>query len=504
MGLLEKAARWIGLTQAPDPSATSGPDRNELLTELAEPEGDRLEDYARAERYYEGDHKVRLNDRERQYLQRSGIPFAENFCETIIDTFSNRMTVTGFLCDDNAEATEWADGFFAGDAIAEVAGTVHTQTPMKGDAFLGVDWSPELNRPVFSWNDPAIATPVYDAFGRLIMVAKSWSEWSVSPTNPDGKHIRRLNLHLPDRIEKWFTWSGSGQAEWMMHMDAGDEVWPTPWVRPDGTPRGVSVLHFRHKPKGRIFGRSRLRSAIPQQDFLNKQLIDLANILDNQGWDQRWATGVSSKTAGTLKNVAGEVWATPNENAKFGQFDSAEVKGVLEAIEGCLRRMAGRSSTPMHLMIAGAITQLPSGESLKTAEAPLIFECKDAHPTYGGNWSAAMAIAAGLEADFGSSGLVYAAQAFDTQWEDPTSRNELAELQVSEAKMTIGVSRTTLLEEAGYDPEKEAERRRDEALEAQANFNAGLGAGDGTGGGPDDGGDGGDNGDEGEGNGDGS
>lgn len=477
---MQRVARWFGLGRDPDPSSFSEKERNEILTELADPDEKRAKDYALYERYYEGDHKVRLTDRERQYLQRAGIPFSENFCETIVDTMAHRLTVTGFLCEDNEQAQEWADEWFAGDAIAEVAGTIHTQAPMKGDAFLGVDWDDEAKTPTFHWNDPAACKAIYNAAGELLMVAKFWNEAAPTPTNPEGAAIRRLNLYLEDRVEKWFTVASAGQAQWAMHLDEEGEKWPVDWTRPDGTPRGVGIIHFRNKPKGRDYGRSELRSVIPQNDFLNKQIIDLANVLDNQGFPQRWAVGVSPKTAETLKNVAGEIWATPNEQAKFGQFDSAEVKGILEAIEASLKRMAGRSHTPMHLLIAGAITQLPSGESLKTAEAGLIFKCKDSHPTYGLNWSRGTGIAAGLEADYGESGLTYNGESFDTQWEDPTSRNELAELEVAQAKSSIGVSQTTLLEEAGYDPAVEAERRRDEAIEAKANFDAGLG-GDGGG-----------------------
>lgn len=484
MGALQKVAAFFGLGQARTAEEVSEGERNELLTELATPDPARLQDYARSERYYDGDHHVRLTDRERQYMRRSGLPWSENFCETVIDTMAHRLNVEGFLCEDNEPAQEWADEFFTGDTIAETAGVVHTQTPLKGDGFLGVDFDPDLGEPTMHWNDPGCCLPVYNAAGVLMMVAKTWNEAAPSVTNPEGRLIKRLNLYLPDRIEKWFSWAGSGQLTWLAHMDFGDEVWPTPWVRTDGNPRGVGIVHFRNKPKGRTFGRSEIRSTIPQQDYLNKQLIDLANILDNQGWDQRWATGVSPKTAATLKNLAGELWATPNENAKFGQFDAAEVKGVLEAIEATLKRIAGRSATPLHLLFAGAITQLPSGESLKTSEAGLVAKIKDRHPTYGMNWSRAVGMCAGLEADFGSAGLTYAGEAFATQWQDPQSRNETGELEVAEAKSRIGVSQTTLLEEAGYDPKQEAERRRDEALEAQRNFDAGAvtpGPGDGGG-----------------------
>lgn len=468
---------WLGLGRT-DPSKLTGQAHNELLTELAEPDEALLKDYALFERYYDGDQNVRLTDRERQYLRRAGLPFSENFCETIIDTMANRLTVTGFLNDDNQGAQDWADEWFGGDAIAETAGTVHTNVPLKGDGYLGVAFDTELGIPTFHWNDPACCTPVYNAEGKLLMVAKTWSEAAPSPTNPEGKLIRRLNLYLADRVEKWFTEaSGGAGTVWSLHMDEGDTGWPTPWVRPDGTPRGVGIIHFRNKPKGRDHGRSELRSMIPQQDYLNKQLIDLANVLDNQGWAQRWATGVSAKTAGTLKNLAGELWATPNEQAKFGQFDSAEVKGILEAVDGTLRRISGRSQTPFHLLLAAVIGQLPSGESLKTAEAGLIFKCKDRHPGYGLSWATGVGIAAGLEADFGTTGLTYDGEAFDTQWEDPTSRNEVSEWEIAEAKGRVGVSRHTVLEEMGYDPTEEAGFKAEEAEEAARAFDRGLGGG---------------------------
>lgn len=486
MGLLSKAAAFFGRGQA-GRDALEDKARNELLSELAEPDKARRDDYALYERYYDGDHNVRLTDRERQYLKRAGIPWSENFCETIIDVMADRLNVTGMLCEDNEAAQEWAEEFFEGDAIAEVAGTVHTQTPKLGDGFLGIDWDDERKTATFHWNDPAACVPVYDSADRLIMVAKSWSEAAPTPTNPEGRHIRRLNLYLADRIEKWFTEAGPGKGvQWQMHMDEGDEVWPTPWVRNDGTPRGVGIIHFRNKPKGKAYGRSELRSTIPQNDYLNKQLIDLANVLDNQGWPQRWGTGVSSKTKSVLKTVAGEIWTTPNEKAKFGQFESAEVNGILEAVDGTLRRMSGRSSTPMHLLLAGAITQLPSGESLKTAESGLIFKVKDRHPTYGLSWSTATGIAAGLEADFGESGLAFGDESFETQWQDPTSRNEKSEWEIQEVKGRVGVSRKTRLEEMGYDADKEAEQRREEAKESADAFNAGIGGG--LGGGPGEGG----------------
>lgn len=471
MGLIDKALRWLGL-RAEIPAAQ----RNEILTALAEPDPDRIKGYELYARYYDGNHKVKLTDRTKAYLENSGLEWSENFCETVVDTLSDRLHVTGFACRDNEAAREWLDDFWDGDAIAEVQGTVHNQTPLLGDGFVGVGWDAEAGLPTLHWNDPSCCTPIYNAAGELLMLAKVWNEAAVTPTNPNGEVIRRLNLYYPDRIEKWFTFAtpGSGQnTTWAMHIDVEGERWPIDWTRPGGIPRGVAVVPFRNKPKGRNFGRSELRSTIPQQDYLNKQLIDLSLIMDNQAWDQRWGTGISPETAANLRNVPGELWASPNEQARFGQFPAADPRGLLVAIEGTMQRIAARSQRPLHLLFNNG--NLPSGESLKTAESPLIHTGVDRQRTYGLSWSTIAALLAGLEADYGRSGLSYAGEAFQAQWRDLQSRNEITELDVAQRKEAVGVSQKTVLEELGYDAEEEAAYRRDESLERAKAFSAGIG-----------------------------
>lgn len=482
MGIWDKTLRFFGLREA-DPGAVTGTDLNEMLEALATPDKARADAYARAARYYDGEQGVKLNQRTKEFLEISGLPWSENFCESVVDILADRLHVHAFAHkaaedDRNEDLQEWLTEYWQGDVAAELQGTVHTQTPMKGDGFVTVDWNAELGEPRGYWTDPATCTPIYGPSGELALIARVWHEAIPTPTNPTGQRIRRLNLHYPDRIEKWFTpTSGSGSV-WSMHLDPGEAAWPTPWVRPDGTPRGVGVIHFRHKPKGSEYGRSCLRGAMPQQDYLNKQLVDLAMITDLQAWRQRWGTGISSETAKGLKNQPGELWASSNKDAKFGDFAADDPTGALSSIEASLQRFAARNKRPLHLLLTTG--ELPSGESLRVAEAPLIHDALDCHPTYGLGWSRYASLLAGLEADFGQSGITYEGEVLQAAWRNPATRNEQTEAETAEIKQRVGVSRRTTLEELGYDPDREADFTREEREEREREFDRGTGPGAGN------------------------
>lgn len=475
MGIFDKWLTYLGIggrRNQPD----AGRQQQMLLEYFSQLDEDRIDGYRIYQDAYDGEHNVQLDDRTADYLEDNGLPWAENFCETILDALAGRLRVNQWAIDSPA-IQDWANGFWKADQQAEAAGTVHLQTPMKGDGYLAVGWDPQEMRPAFYWNDPSCCRPIYDSEGRLVGLIKVWNSGDVGPTNPDGRWIQRMNLYLPDRVEKWFTLAGTGTRTWSMHLDPGDTMWPIPWVRNDGTPRGVGVIHFRHKAKGRKFGRSHLRGSLPQNKLLNKQVLDLAMILDYQAWRQRYATGISAEEIENLEGGPGSLFWSANEKAKFGDFNAEDPAGALAAIEATLKRMAARSGTPLHLL--GGTGDLPSGESLKTANESLTTQVLDAQPSYGGRWSAAMRLAAGLEADYGTTGLVYNNEPIAAVWNDPAPRSEMDEAERAETLGRVGVSRRTRLTDLGYDPDLEEKNREQEsetdAAQRDRQFNAGIG-----------------------------
>jgi hypothetical protein len=479
------------------PTATPGAQETQDFLDAAADMGvERLGGFALYEHYYDEGGKVRLTDRLRSFLQASGLQFAENFSEPIIDSLAEKLLVTGFNVDvgDQAQAmaqsadveasatiSSWLGDLWQQGRMDAEQGTLHTQGLIKGEAFLIVDWDEGAKRARFTFNRPEVCRAHYDAErpNELEYVAKVWCTKRLSPTNPTGRAIERLNLYFPDRVEKWYRVQAGGKGGWEHHTDDGEAVWPTPWKDGAGKPLGIPVVHFRNKPLGKPSGRSELRGVIPQVDLLNKLVVDLAAILDSQAWRQRWATGIDGDGS-QFKNVPGDVWTSSSKDAGFGDFAADDAAGVLAAIDQTLNRIARRSRTPLHLLTGG---DMPSGEALKSAESGQTAKAKKIHVAWGNGWEDAMLCALRLTEAFGRLPVEIdlARIVISTEWDDPVSRNDKEEAETALLYRELGVSQDTLLTRMGFDPEHEAEQRKlegqgaDETLARLLDHGAGMG-----------------------------
>lgn len=451
-------------------------DRQEFVRECADLGSDRIGRYRLYEDYYDGEQHTRLLDRAKLYLQTSGVRFAENVIELVIDTLADRLNVEGFNVEDNEPASDWlTKTLWPRNRMGEKQGIVHTEVPKLGDGFLIVDYSEASGMPRIRWNHPRLIKPVYDDGDseQMLYAVKKWATSGKSASNPTGALIIRLNIYFPDRVEKWFSIDKDGQ-NWAQWYDLDGEAWPTPWtvsgeLPGDGAeaddPIGIPVIHFRNKPKGRQFGRSEVRGLIPYQAEINKQVLDLFYVMDAQGWQWPWFSGVTDTD--DFRMAVGDVVKLANPDAKAGQLPAADPRPLLEAIQATYQRLAAKSRTPMHDLDNG---EPPSGEARKTAESGLVKKAEDRQETLGNSWSDAARLAWLLATVHGDQDV----PAFDelaeieTLWDDPQARNEQAETNTKGVQVELlGLSKTTALRELGYDPTAEAKLREAEK-EAEA------------------------------------
>lgn len=444
-------------------------ERQEALNQAAEFDQERLDGYTRYRNYLDGEQDTRLTDRALTYLKRAGITFCENFVETVRDVEADRLKIESWAAGDDDESAEWANDLWKVPRVGTVQGTVNAETIGLGDGFLTVEWDADAKpepRLKFTWNDPALIQPVYSGSDatKLEYVIKVWNDY-VDIGIASGT-ARRMNLYFPDRVEKWFTWSaddGKGNAFWQPIMDDGETTWPVSNLRPDGTPRGIGVFHFRVGARGRAFGRSRIHGALPFQDELNKQIIDLFWVMDTQSWGHRW---IAADGEVVITLAPGNYAHLKDKDAKVGQWEAEDPRPLVETCEATIRRMAAKTRTPLHeLLTSGA---LPSGESLKTAEAGLGAKVEDDHEDLTPEWSDAMGYARMLHNDFGG-GTLSEDEPIVPQWKSPYTRNELVESQTAREKHDLGVSARTLIAELGYDAEQEMQWREEENQRAMAN-----------------------------------
>jgi hypothetical protein len=450
----------------------------------------RLGAYSVAREYYDGDQGAQVGERLKAFLEVNNVPYAENFCETVVDALAERLAVAGFTTEqaDNEtntdELADWIQGrvWDANELDAEQV-RIHDETTKLGDAFAIVDWDPERQIPRVVYNPPDVVQLVYDTLGRPRYGVKVWNSDVVTPTNPSGRAIKRMNLYYPDRVEKWFSLTEGGESSWWPHLDVDDgTTWPISWETKARTPRGIPVFHFANKPRGDHYGRAEHRGTIPQQNRLNKELLDLSAILDTMGWPRTYSTGTKTGTA--LKTAPGEHWESDNENAKFGQFDAADPSGPLASIGKTLERIAGRSRTPMHMLLADQ--EAPSGESRKTAEAGLVKKVGHRQVFHGQTWISLMRMAMIVAAEEATEAeakppvdaAVAAIVKINVRWADPEPRNEKEHLESLALMHELGVSTETILGMIpGIDAAEEVKRRAKEDADAAERLMATLAAG---------------------------
>ena len=246
---------------------------------------ERLDRYRAYREYYNGDHNTQLTDRQRAYLQiKIGAEFNDNYCPVVVDVLAERLEVTGFnAAEQDKDLWQWWDD----NRMDHNQGVVHTAAIRDGDAYVLVQWDNDNARPDFAY-EPAFdggegVDVVYDpdCRGRPLFAVKQWK---------DSQKRRRLNLYMPDRVEKYIR-NDDEAGYWLPYQPEGDESWPIPWVSGDNEPLGIPLIHFRHQDKGYNYGKSELRDVVPLQNALNKAIIDLVAAADTTAFRIYWMLG---------------------------------------------------------------------------------------------------------------------------------------------------------------------------------------------------------------------
>jgi hypothetical protein len=105
--------------------------------------------------------------------------------------------------------------------------------------------------------------------------------------------------------------------------------------------------------------------------------------------------------------------------------------------------MASITNTPLHYFEKTG--SIPSGESLRTAEAPLVTKVKDRQITFGSTWADMFRFILKMENA--------AEPNIQVRWKDIESMDSLDAWEVAVKKRVVGVSLEQVLIEMGYDLE---------------------------------------------------
>ena len=393
--------------------------------------------------------------------------FKDNWMKVIINACNSRIRLLNFHFD-NDEDSELAKQIWDVLRLNEIniqQKDLHEGVMVESRAFVIV------------WPDPVTGADVDWQPGQLCRVfynpdKRTEALWAVKRWVVDTGDIY-VTFYTPEAVYKFRdTSAGSGRKETKMSSssalkevpDVGwfgnleeriidGEAWPLP--NPFGR---VPVVEFNNTSY-----KSELGDAIPQQDALNKTLLDMMVTGEFQAFPQRALETMSAEPEGGWQAGPGEVWALrPSFDAdgkqiqtQFHTFDVADPTTYMQPISMWLQHMALTSSTPVRYFMQsdrGGRGDSPSGDSLLVDDKPLNDKVEDKQERWGNRWvEVARLVASALEIEDAFS-LVG-----DAVWQDPRHDFILSKLKEGQAMIEIGIPIEFVVTKIGLTPSEEVD-----------------------------------------------
>lgn len=358
----------------------------------------------------------------------------DNWCQLVVSAVEERLNVEGFRLgdDESADADAWR--IWQANNMDEDSQIAHIESLKLGEAHAIV-WRPASDAtPVITIEHPLHVCVELDPENRSKRLAavKAWK---------DELHGQCATVYLPDGIWKFRR----GRSGWEPRLVEGEE-WPIPneW----GV---VPVVPIPNRPGLLEETCSEIENILSKQDMINKLMADMIVAAEYGAFRQRWATGVEIPKGPDGNEIEGfdsavdRLWHAPAPDAKFGEFEQTDLKIYVSAIEMLVQHIASQTATPPHYLLSTGT--LPSGESLRAAEAPLVAKARRKQRVFGGAWEEVIRIALLME------GREIVGQV-STVWADPESRTESEHVDAVMKMKSLDVPTQQLWELLGFTPQQ--------------------------------------------------
>lgn len=438
----------------------------------------RQQEYILYREYDDGIHRTQLTERQRQYLQTNqDIEFTANYCPMVIDAKTNRLKVSGFDCDDDAQS-KLAWKWWRKNRMDGKQNVIHRAAVRDGDAFVLVEWDNDAKLPRFHY-EPGYAgdgVMVYYSDERRDEIEFASKHWRVSKGVNAGK-VRRMNLYFPDRIEKYISDDDSDYGKYLPYEGDADEIgagylglaginWWTDTRTKDGKALGIPIVHFKHNDKGDSYGTSHLANVVPLQDAVDKALIDLLGAMDTDAFDI--LAGYGTDLWANIKVGPGAIAAVSKtyQEARLERVNGGDsTTKLIAGYSALVMEIARISGTPLsYFQVSG---QSSAEGTMKQQEIALVSQIEKTQTDFGNSWESVFNIARRLENAFGAGGMDED-EDIETVWEQAESRNDKEQADTLAIRVEkLGVSETQAQTEMGYNETQIAAFKR-EKMKAQA------------------------------------
>jgi len=397
--------------------------------------------------YYDGRHQLMFaTDRFKSTFGDMLKTMKDNLCPIVVEATADRMEVINFSGSEaESEVSKRAWKLWQREQMELNSYRLHVEATRSGAGYLIV-WPDDAGKARFyvqdSRNCVVVRDPETDAirFG-----AKLWK-------NEEKK--LRLNLYYPEKVQKLISKNA---------FEAGvSQLREAEFIPLDGEPETpnpfgvVPMFEFATSPI--------LDNAVPIQNALNKTVCDKLVAMEFAAFRQRYATGlefpideITGERKMPFKAGVDRIWATDRPEAKFGDFNEADLTQFLKVADSYRLEMARVTGTPLHFF-AIVTSDAISGEALKTLESRFTKRIMRLCLSFGPVWAEAMEFALRIEGATAGGDLT-------VQWTPAEQRSEKEVLETLGMKRdTLDVPVDTLREEYGYTEEDIRKFNRENAI----------------------------------------
>lgn len=400
--------------------------------------------------YYRGDHETPdIPAGARAEFSRFLTMSRANFVRLVVDAIDERLRVDGFSTgNDDVDNAIWA--IWKANGLTSRQSGAHVDALVRSRSY-GMVWPrPGSRIPRITLEDSTQVIHESDAEDTDVVLAvlKVWTD--------DLAKVQRANVIIRgDGIHKYQREPSSfGLTDGWKPLEGDDRYVPLPSELEGRVP----VEPLLNRADVNAFGQSEIADVIPTQDRINKTLFDRIVAAEYGAFRQRWATGLELPTdpqtnqpIDTFEASVRRFAVNPEPDGKFGTFDATDLRPYLDVIEQDLVLMARIAGVPPHYLTSKG--EFPSGDALRSAEAPLIARCVRKQDTFGDGWERLMGMAARLA---GMDDVM-----LETQWRNPETRTygEAADWALKLSQVP-GITSDLLLPRLGFTRDEIANARR--------------------------------------------
>lgn len=340
------------------------------------------------------------------------------------EAYENRLDIEGFRYRGQSSSDEELWRIWQANGLDEQAQQAHLDALVLGRSYVIVGSGDEDDSdPVVTVESPFQVFAERDPRTRRVTAAvKRWQEG-------DGEAaVQRATLYLPDATESF----AMGKGGWLSTGAADNHELAR-----------VPVVPLVNRPRIlRPDGLSEFQDVIPVADAANKMATDMMVSAEYHAMPRRWAVGLKAddfvdkdgNAISAWSRDTGTLWGSENDQAKFGQFQEADLSVFHNSIK-LLAQLASQmlALPPHYLSFVG--DNPASADAIRSSETQLVKRVERKHTYFGGSWEDVQR----LVLRFKNGVWDEDAKTLETVWRDPSTPTVAQVADATVKKVQTGI-----------------------------------------------------------------